>query len=431
MRRTVLFHQYFLNLRHGAGSLPRFESQARSLGAFSVTDLDSFGTTITSSIEPQAVGWWILSGLVALVGLVVVFQALLRQALVESEIDPTLRALGAARRQLVVLVMVRTAVMAFVGVLLGVGLAAALSVFTPVGEARLADPSPGFSVDPMLVIPGACLAFAVVVLLGVWPAIRVTRMLTEAAPTLRRPSRVAGFLSSVGAPVSALIGVRRALERGGGRSAVPMGSALVGGILAVTALSASAVFGASLSHLTATPSLYGQGFDAWFSFNVTGTDSQNQGLVATTQRPGIAAITMGIGSDVDIDGTVVDALAGRSFRGPLLLTVTSGRTPSAPDEVVLGPSTMRRVGAHVGSVVHVTSPGSSGGVRTGTFRVVGTAIFPTRLQQSEPWDRCDLHDGQLGRLSLPGHGEHAGLRRADSRKGRRGTPGPVDPRFGG
>lgn len=373
--KTVLFHQYFVSLRHGAAALPRFESRARSFGALSFLDLDSFGATITTAIEPQADGWWILSGLVALVGIVVVFQALLRQAVLESEVFPALRALGASRRQLAGLVIARTAATAFLGAVLAVALAVVLSVLTPVGEARVADPSPGFSLDPWLLVPGACIAFAVVMLLGLWPAVRATRT-TRPEEGITRPSRVAVVLSSAGAPPSTLIGVRHALERGRGRSAVPVGSALVGAILAVAALSATAVFGSSLSNLTSSPALYGQGFDAWYSLNATGTPIQNADMVAAVQRPGIIAVTMGIAGDVDIDGRVVDALAGQSLRGPLLITVSNGRLPSARDEVVLGRSTMREVGAHVGSVVRVTEPSSGGGIRSGTFRVVGTAVFP-------------------------------------------------------
>ena len=72
-----------------AASLPRFESQARVLGGLSPSDLHSFAAAVNVSIDPQAVGWWILSGLVALVGIGVVLQALARLATVESEDFPT------------------------------------------------------------------------------------------------------------------------------------------------------------------------------------------------------------------------------------------------------------------------------------------------------------------------------------------------------
>ena len=65
-------------------------------------------------------------------------------------------------------------------------------------------------------------------------------------------------IAATGAPPSAVIGIRHVLERGRGAASVPVGTALFGTVIAVTALCATAVFGASLSHLTATPTLYGR-----------------------------------------------------------------------------------------------------------------------------------------------------------------------------
>ena len=53
-------------------------------------------------------------------------------------------------------------------------------------------------------------------------------------------------------------------------AAVPAGTALAGAILAVAALCATAVLGASLSHLTASPELYGDPFQAFFSWSGPG-----------------------------------------------------------------------------------------------------------------------------------------------------------------
>ena len=59
-----------------------------------MSDLHSFASAVNVSIDPQVVGWWILAGLVALVGIGVVLQALARLATVESEDFPTLSARG-------------------------------------------------------------------------------------------------------------------------------------------------------------------------------------------------------------------------------------------------------------------------------------------------------------------------------------------------
>ena len=316
--QTVVFNEYIFRLRHGAASLPRFETQARTLGGLSGTDLDALANSIATSIDPQAVGWWILTALAALVGIIVLAQALARQAALEADDYPVLGALGATRRQLFTLTMARTLAVALAGAAGGVLLAALLSFFVPVGEARLADPAPGFDFDALLLIGGAAVAVVAVLALGVWPAVRASRLVSrrDDDPVVRS-SRVVAFLTASGAPPSVLIGIRNALERGRGRTAVPVSSALVGAVLAVAVLCGTAVFGASLTHLTSTPAQYGQAFDAWFSANGTGSVAQNDRLLDDLERPGVAAITAGVGGDVSINGHVVDALAGQTPAGPV------------------------------------------------------------------------------------------------------------------
>jgi hypothetical protein len=53
----------------------------------------------------------------------------------------------------------------------------------------------------------------------------------------------------------------------------------------------------------------------------------------------------------------------------------SGRLQQTDDEVALGATTMRQVGAHIGSLVRVTVPGPGGRARTLTDQVVGTTGF--------------------------------------------------------
>ena len=377
-RTSTPFYAYFVRLRHGAGDLPAFESRARALGGQSVSDIDTEAAAIESSIHPQVIGWWILSGLAALVGLIVVAQAFSRQAEVEADTFATLSALGVSRRQLVLVGVARSVAVAVAGVAAGVLLAFVLSPLTPVGEAKLAEPSPGFDIDPYVLAPVVVAALVAVVALGLWPAILAARVTGHGRPTpVARPSRVVAALITAGAPPSVLMGVRHALERGRGRNAIPVGSALLGSILAVTALCATGVFGSSLNHLTTTPSLYGQPFDAWFSpDNLSSPAQATRMLAAIEAQPAVTAITAGISGDIAVNGTTVDALAGRALRGSLLLTTTDGRLPTASGEIALGASTLRQVHARVGSRVEVATPLPHGGSRTGSYRVVGATAFP-------------------------------------------------------
>ena len=380
--RTVLFPMYFVQLRGGAAAFPAFQARARALGALAASDMASAVGAIGTSIWPQVLGWWLLAGLIGLAGLVVVAQALARQAAADAEAYGTLAALGASRRQLAAVGLTATLLVAVAGTIIGVGLAFLLSPLTPVGEARVADLSPGFAFDTVVLLPGAAIAVLVVLAVGAWPATWTARQAVRAgaaeAGRAARPSWIALVLSGGGAPPSALIGVRQALEQGRGRDAVPARTALLGSVLAVTALAAVAVFGASLGHLTSTPSLYGQPFDMSFSpSGGPGSATTFAALASSLDRDkDISAVSIGGGGDLTIDGRVVVGVAGTPLRGPMLLELSGGRPPRTGSEVALGATTLRQLGAHIGSRVRVTVPRPTGGTRTSWYVVTGTMVFP-------------------------------------------------------
>ena len=191
-------------------------------------------------------------------------QALRRQSISESEVYPTMAALGLGRRELVLLGMARNLVVGVAGAVGAIVVATLLSPLAPLGEARVALNSTGISFEPLVLPLGAVITVIVVFCLGLWPVVQASRVArSDARATPLRPSLVVNELASAGAPPSVIIGVRNALERrvGDAKSAAPVGSALLGTVLAVVALCGTAVFGTSLSHLTSTPRLYGDPFD--------------------------------------------------------------------------------------------------------------------------------------------------------------------------
>jgi hypothetical protein len=173
-----------------------------------------------------------------------------------------------------------------------------------------------------------------------------------------------------------VIGIRHALERGRGAASVPVGTALFGTVIAVTALCATAVFGASLSHLTTTPALYGQDSQITFATNQGNPTKQ---LAEVKRDHAVTGIMVGTRDEISIDGVSVTAVAGEAVRGPLLISTVDGHAPSADGEVSLGDTTLHQVGAHLGSIVHATFQVPTGGTRAASFRVVGTASFPSAL----------------------------------------------------
>jgi FtsX-like permease family len=377
--RVGVSHLYFVRLRHGAADLPRFDAAASALGPHTifVQNVDGQVASVEASVHPQAIGWWLLAALAALVGLAVVGQALGRQSIAESEEYPTLVALGVERRQLVVLGVARSLAVGLAGAVGAVAIATLLSPIAPLGEARAAETSTGITFDALILTLGALMTVAIAVALGIWPAVRASRTARASNPIVgAKPSKLPGLLGSMGAPPSVEIGVRNALERRSGGANVPVGSALLGTVLAVVALCGTAVFGASLTHLTATPKLYGDPFQLNIS-NPNGGRPDPTVVRSLEHDRAVTGLTQGIALPaITIGKVVVGALAGTAVRGSLLMSTVVGHSPEAKGEVGLGGTTMRAVGARVGSVVDVTVSLPSGGTRTAPFRVVGQMSLP-------------------------------------------------------
>ena len=224
--RTGVDDLYLVRLRHGAADTPRFDAAANALGLEGYENVDPMVTAVEASIHPQAVGWWILAALAALVGLAVIGQALARQEIVESRDAPTLAALGVDRRQLFGLSMARNLTVGLLGAAGAVALATASSPIAPLGEARTAEISTGVAFDSLVLLLGALGTVAVTVAIGAWPAWRAARNVGRRDQRVAaRPSAVAGQLAAIGAPPSVVIGVGNALghRQGEGpfRSEVP------------------------------------------------------------------------------------------------------------------------------------------------------------------------------------------------------------------
>jgi len=369
---------YYVRLRHGQADFARFEARISRLEGAGVQDLDRPAATIKSSIHPQAVGWLVLAALAALAAVAVVGPALARQASAESTDHTVLAALGLSPRQFAARIMLRTLVVAVAGAAGGIAAATLLSPLAPLGEARLAEPAPGLAFDAGVLIPGALATVAVVLVLGVVPALRATRVRGAAgrAP-VTRPSVVAGAAAASGAPPGAVIGIRYALERGRGTRAVPVGTALIGSVAGVAALSATAVFGSSLAHLTATPALYGAPYQYFFNSAGPGAIGQGPLVNELVNDRAIGRVTLISTPAITVNEVSVRAITATARRGPMLLSAAQGRLPAGDDQITLGASTMRTVRARIGALVRVTATGPDGRVDAGRFRVVGLLPLPT------------------------------------------------------
>ncbi len=175
-----------------------------------------------------------------------------------------------------------------------------------------------------------------------------------------------------------MLGTRYALERGRGKQAVPVGTALLGSVLGLAALCGTAVFGASLATLIATPALYGAPYSLEFSYQGIGNGAAVTStlLPALRRDPAISQVTVATVVEITVNGQHVRAVVVNAVRGRPLLSVIDGRPPRGTGQVMLGAATMRAVGARTGGRVEVTAPGSgTGRGRAAAFVVTGRASF--------------------------------------------------------
>jgi hypothetical protein len=373
----------FVVLRPGADAAA-FIRQATVLAAryrvgnAPVVHLSTEYAATQRAIRPEAAALAIFAALAGLIALAIVAQLLSRQLTVDSVEFPILRALGLSRSRLAALSLTRVAVVTVAGGAIAVGVAIAASPLMPIGPARLAEPSPGIEVN--LVILGAGFAvIAGVPLIAMVPAAlraaaRAPGALGLAEPAApRRRSRLGPALG-LGGSVPAALGVRMAFEPGHGRTAVPVRSALVGTTVAVAAVVAAMVFGASFLALVGTPHRYGQNWAQELDLQV-GSAPAPQVARVLAKVTGLAHYAGGNYGQVSVappgrPGAAVPAIGLDQLHGTGFLTLLAGRAPSRPGEIALGPRTLRTMGLHLGQRVVVTANG-----RRSAMRIVGSAIF--------------------------------------------------------
>jgi ABC-type lipoprotein release transport system permease subunit len=162
-----------------------------------------------------------------------------------------------------------------------------------------------------------------------------------------------------------------ALEKGRGRSAVPVRSTIIGTIVGVAAVATALTFGASIDHAVHTPYLQGVNWDGVIGDDFDPDDAAV--VVPILQNdPSIEEFSAGGAGIVAISGQNVTAIGMQQVRGHIEPVILEGRAPYREDEVVLGVRTMREVHAAVGDTITVST-----GPRSVRMRVVGKAVSPT------------------------------------------------------
>jgi len=269
------------------------------------------------------------------------------------------------------------------GVLGALGVAVLLSPLGPLGAAGLAEPSPGYSADALVLLLGGVAMILGVTALGAFFTWMRARRTARATRERARPSRLPDVLARASFRPSAVAGVRMAVETGSGPTSMPIRSTTTGLAIAVGALTVAIVFGSSLQHLLATPRLFGFTWDA-SEGNPFGPDL-SRFLGPLSASPAVGAYFSGttiLRANITGSATTDAPVWGLDQnKGDVAPAVSEGRWVKAPDEIVLGSKIMRRVGTHVGGLVAVFGE-QAGNAAPVTMRVVGQGVFPTEADET-------------------------------------------------
>ena len=367
-----------IRLDQGGASIESFVEGLDSILDPGTFDVDPVALTrggVQQSIDLLAMASLLVGVIVGLAGLIAVALTISGQVTLLAGAQAPLRDLGFGRRARAAAVAVPVLLAIGVGAVLATLGAWSMSGLFPLGVARDAEPHPGLAFDALILPVGAA---AIVGLVGGIIAVAAWRAVGGASgggATMPRPSRVTRALEALGVAPPATLGIRMALERGRGRTAVPVGSALVGASLAVVGIAGVVVFGASLDHLLATPAAQGRHWDAAVvDTTARPLDDDHPCAAADTQlldQPDIEAVAVACSANFTIGGRAMGGIGLTPLRGSTQPTVLAGRAPSAPDEIALGSDTLAALGSDLDDLATVQTP--DGPV---DYRIVGEVIVP-------------------------------------------------------
>jgi putative ABC transport system permease protein len=357
-----------------------------------IEDATKVDASVERTIRIETVALWSVAAVLGFVFLVVLAQILFRQAVGAAGEVEVLKSLGLTRRQVVSIGTSRGLVVGVLGAAGAVIVAVAASPLTPVGLARLAEPSPGVRADALVLLVGALAIVAAGALLGTVAASRAdVRERARRAPRQPVPQRVAS------PPVAAGIGMvfRPRRQRDASLARVTLAS------LAVALAAASAVLAmvTSLSHLRSTASLAGA---TWDGVHVLPDEQPTEHELDTAQArlaamPEIAAADRGSWTDVAAGGHDVPVQVFDDA-GQIRPAIAAGRAPRA-GEIALGADEMHRLHVGIGDRLRVAA---QPGARPVDLDVVGRSVLVSPVfRPLPPGDGGALTIATMRRLGVP------------------------------
>jgi hypothetical protein len=383
LRAAAAFPSYGLRLEHGSADVAQVEKEIikllpkGSIYTFKVTSVTE--GQVERASKPEAIALGVFGAIAGLVTLLIAGLAISRGLWADGEDLEVLRALGADPATLTWGATLGLLGAVLLGALLAVGIGVALSPLAPIGPAAQVDPSPGLALD--WTVLGTGFAILVAGLSGLTLALAYRRAARRRvgvpAEPVERGSAVVNAASRSGLPAAAVTGLRFSLERGHGRSAVPVRSALIGAVVAVVVVVATITFGSGLGTLVSHPALYG-----WnWSYAINSPGGSDVPPVAgrlLDHDPDVAAWTGYNFADAQIDGLTVPVLVGKvnAAVGPPILSDTG---LEAKNQIVLGAATLAALHERVGDTMRVGYGAPQGApvyIPPTPVTVVGTATMP-------------------------------------------------------
>ena len=352
---------------------------------FSVKRTRAVQDEVQQAIEPEVIALTVFGAITAVAALVLTGLAM-AQLLSRTAPDALrLRALGASRRQSA-LVAALPGVIPVAGIIVITAAGAvALSPLAPVGPVRFFAPGKGLYADPLVLGAGLPALFVLLSgLLGVL-ALRAVRPARPGVGAER--SAVTRAAIAAGLPPAAVVGTRNALSGGVTAGAVRQASTLGGSVVAVAAMVAAVVFGASLAGLVSHPVRYGWNWDvlvqaegSYGSFldqNLAKdpvVDLRQDAMVTLLAgQPAVAGWSeFGFGQ-IPVGGRPsLPVLGLERHLGAVEPPTTSGQPLSGNDQIELGAVTLRQLGKKVGDTITV------GGAKFARrLTIVGTVTLPS------------------------------------------------------
>jgi hypothetical protein len=376
------YNQYALQLDHGVRDLSAVEREIVSAlppgTTYSFRVNSVVAAEVNRSIEPESISLGVFGLIAGLAALIIAGGLIARGLQREADDFEVFRALGGSPAMTAAAGALGPLAAVVVGVVLAVIVAIGLSPLTPIGPVRSVFPNIGVSVDGAVLGYGFLMLLLLLSTVTIGLMLRRSRLSTGHVRRLSAPlgSRAGRLASDVGLPVTAVVGIRFALEPPGDRDAAPVRSALVGAMLAVMIVVATLTFGSSLNTLVSHPPLYGWNWSYALSSNGNGVPPQAARLLDSD--PYVAAWSGDNFANAQFNGLTVPIIL-TTYRAKVTAPILSGHEITGAHQVVLGAETMQELHKHLGDSVYVTYGTKKDFpvyVPPTRMKIVGTATLP-------------------------------------------------------